>query len=171
GGISHPIDRRVKNVSFTFSAPLQPSVSLAAGRSASANYQADVTCSVLMHHFIQSYRLAFTIGHRRGFDLLRRLPLRAKSVWDLAQSLHPMVNQAERHAFFNGVGLSHQDRLDAGHLAIVGCSSHAEENRLGEAGKDGEADEAADEEQDFPGFVGMDAYHNHSNYGSYKQCS
>src|SRR2546423_15017700 len=78
-----------------------------------------------------------------------------------------MVNQAERQVLFTGVGLSDQNRLNAGHLAIVGGSGDGEEDRLSEAGEDGEADE----EEDFLGLVGMNAYHNHSNYGSYKQCS
>ena len=122
-----------------------------------------------MHLLIKSYGLAFTVCHRRRFDFLRSLPLRAEPVGNPAQFLDPMIDQGERQVFLGYLGLGDQDWLDPGHLVIVGGSGDAEEDRLGEAGENGEAEEAGDEEEDFLRLVGMDAYQNHSNYDSYKQ--
>jgi len=99
------------------------------------------------------------------------LPLGAKTVGNFAQALDPTIYQRQRYVLFWALRFRDQDRLDAGHLSVVGGRRHAKENRLREAGENGEANDAEDEEEDLFWLVGMDAYKNHSIYGFYKQRS
>jgi len=62
-----------------------------------------------------------------------------------------------------------QNWLDPGHLVIVRGGSHVHQYRLREAGENGETNNAGDQEKDLFGLERMDAYKNHSNYGSYEQ--
>jgi hypothetical protein len=167
--ISCPVNGGIQNVGAPVCVPFQPGVCLMAGRHSSADHEPDIPGSVGLHLFVKRDRFAFAICHRGGLDFMGGLPFGAKTVGNFAQALDPTIYQRQRYVLFCALRFRDQDWVDAGHLSVVGGRRHAKEDRLREAGENGEADDAEDEEENLFWLVGMNTYKNHSIYGSYKQ--
>src|SRR5437763_14538454 len=115
-----------------------------------------------LHLLKECNRLTLAVCRRGGLDFLRGLPFRAESVWNLAETLNPLIYQPEGDCFLRRLLFRDQDGADAGHLAIVRGILNAEQDRLSETGENGEAEEAGDKKEDFAELERMDAYKNHS---------
>ena len=169
GAAGGPIDRRIQDICSLRGVPFDPGVSFTAQGRAFADHQANMLFAMKLHPLIQCDGFTFAISHRRGLHLVGRLPFRAEAVGNRPQIFHPKVNQPERKILLGRTALGQQDGSDSGHLSVVGSRIDSEIKRRGEAGKRKEADETENEGPKFPGGKGVDAYENHSNYGTYKQ--
>ena len=141
---------------------------LSAREGSFSDHETDITGAVGVHFLIKGYRFAFAIGGWCNFDFARCFPFRAEGVGDSAQVLNPVVYECDRDALLFDRVRRGEDWLDTGHLPVIGGGSDAEQDGLGEAGENGEKEEAKGEEEDLPRFEGLDTYKNHSNYDSYK---
>jgi hypothetical protein len=160
--VRYPIYRGIEYITATGRVPFDPRMRGAAGRSAFADHQSQISSTVLLHSVVERYGFCFTVCYRAGLGFGRGFPFSTKPVRNRAQIVDPMIHQSQRNVAMAAMIVRYQDGPNAAHLLVVRSVFNVNEDRFAKTRDAGKTDHCEEEEEKSLEGKGINADKNHT---------